>query len=449
MAPPSAEELLIRDYLSRLSVAARGQLSAAERRALLKSTLEFIEEQTSLSGRPHPMDVAKLLTRLGDPADLVRMERQRLAALRGEDFEESEQQGHGMVARVLRREGGRFAGTWHRAAQEGGAGLRLTLLDRGRAEDTAAGYAPGGDATASDATAGDASRAARAGTRPARWPQRPSLVPVSPDDETRHRDALDTTDSGPPVSGRTVSGRTVSGIVVPGIVVPDSEVSARYESAGDDLAAGDSGYAGPGSDGAGHAGPGHDASGHGQAADDDTPAYGMQTFADGAGAEPGGWLLNEIAGPAELLEPVDPAGRSQAARAFDRAARQVAGFIRSMPGRWRRHPVEVTALLLLGPVGFVFPPLWLIGALIALASKLWHPLDKWAGLATPVLLTVIAFVLGFIYGGTTHLGHDVHDGWAVAVTVSRFSALLSAGYLAWRARRGRRPAPLPPWKRAR
>jgi hypothetical protein len=118
-----------------------------------------------------------------------------------------------------------------------------------------------------------------------------------------------------------------------------------------------------------------------------------------------------------------------------------------MPALWRRHPIEVTALLLLGPAGFLFPPLWLFGALLAMASKLWHPLDKWAGLGTPILLTVVGFVLGFIHGGSVHIGHDVHEGWTLAVIVSRFSALLGAGYLAWQARRGRRPAPIPPWKR--
>jgi hypothetical protein len=392
MAPPPAEQLLIRDYLSRVAVAARGQLSAAERRALLKSTQEFIEEQTSLSGRPHPMDVDKLLTRLGEPAGLVRMERQRLAALRGEDFEEPEQQVRGVVARVLRREGGRTLGaSWHRTAQEGGAGMRLTLLDGGRAEDAQAGYALTDDAAGDAPDVTDSS----AGTGPARWPQRPSLVPVPRDEDAGGHSAPD--DANP--------GLVVSGTVVDGV---DNE-----------------------------------------AADDDTPAYGMAAYDGADDAETGGWLLNEIAGPVELLEPVDPLGRSGAARVFDRVARQVAGFIRGMPARWRRHPVEVTALLLLGPAGFLFPPLWLFGALLALASKRWHPLDKWAGLATPIVLTVVGFVVGFIYSGSPHLGHDVHEGWALAVIVSRFSALLSAGYLAWQARRGRRPAPLPPWKRSR
>jgi hypothetical protein len=391
MAPPPAEQLLIRDYLSRVAVAARGQLSAAERRALLKSTQEFIEQQTSLSGRPHPMDVAKLLTRLGEPAGLVRMERQRLAALRGEDFEEPDLQVRGVVARVLRRDGGRPPGaSWHRTAQEAGAGMRLTLLDGGRAEDARAGNSLSGDAAADDAPDGTASSV---GTGPARWPQRRSLVPLPRDEDAGSHSAPDDTDPGLAGSGTVADGA-------------------------DDDAAGD-----------------------------DTPAYGVAAYAEPGDAGTGGWLLNEIAGPVELLEPVDPGGRSEAARVFDRVARQVADFIRGMPGRWRRHPVEVTALLLLGPAGFLFPPLWLIGALVALASKRWHPLDKWAGLATPVALTVVGFVVGLIDSGSPHLGHDVHEGWALAVIVSRFSALLSAGYLAWQARRGRRPAPLPPWKR--
>ena len=380
MAPPPAEQLLIRDYLSRLSVAARGQLSAAEKRALLKSTQEFIEQQTSLSGRPHPMDVAKLLTRLGEPSGLVRMERQRLAALRGESLDESEQQGRGMVARVLRREAGRTLGaTWHRPAQDGGAGLRLTLLEGGLAADEADDD-PSADNAADLDTA--ESGAAPADARPLQWPQRPSLLPVRPGDEHTG----DYSDSAMP-------------------------------------------------------------GGFDERADDDTPPYGMAPSDEAD--EAGGWLLNELAGPAELLEPVDPGGRSQAARAFDRVARRVVAFLRDMPALWRRHPVEVTALLLLGPGGSLYPPLWLIGALLALASKRWHPLDKWAGLATPVLLTVVGFVLGVIHGSSVHIGHDVHEGWVFAVIASRYAALLGACYLAWQARRGRRPAPLPPWKRLR
>ena len=84
MGPPT--EQLIRDYLNRLSVAARGQLGPDDRRALVSRTRDFIERNAGLSGPPTALEVARLLSGLGDPARLVSQERQRLAGLRGEEL---------------------------------------------------------------------------------------------------------------------------------------------------------------------------------------------------------------------------------------------------------------------------------------------------------------------------------------------------------------------------
>ncbi len=78
MNPPT--EQLIRDYLNRVSVAARGRLSANDRRAFLARTREFIEQNTRAVGRIQTADVIKLLSELGDPSSLVNAERERLAA---------------------------------------------------------------------------------------------------------------------------------------------------------------------------------------------------------------------------------------------------------------------------------------------------------------------------------------------------------------------------------
>ena len=78
MNPPT--EQLIRDYLNRVSVAARGRLSANDRRAFLARTREFIDQNTRAVGRIQAADVLKLLSQLGDPQSLVNAERQRLAA---------------------------------------------------------------------------------------------------------------------------------------------------------------------------------------------------------------------------------------------------------------------------------------------------------------------------------------------------------------------------------
>ena len=72
MSPPT--EQLIRDYLNRLSVASRGRLGAEDRRALVNRTHDFIERNASRSGPATSMQVAALLSRLGDPSVLVDQE---------------------------------------------------------------------------------------------------------------------------------------------------------------------------------------------------------------------------------------------------------------------------------------------------------------------------------------------------------------------------------------
>ena len=78
MNPP--EEQLIRDYVNRVSVAARGRLSPEDRRAFVARTRELIEQNTRGAGQLGPMGVARFLNGLGDPAALVGRECDRLAA---------------------------------------------------------------------------------------------------------------------------------------------------------------------------------------------------------------------------------------------------------------------------------------------------------------------------------------------------------------------------------
>ncbi len=126
MSPPA--EQLIRDYLNRLSVAARGQLSPDDRRALTTRTRDFIERKTGLAGPPTAVEVAKLLSGLGDPAGLVSQEVRRLAVLRGEDVSEPVGQ-NGFLARVLRRDPAAPA-SWHWPSQPGSrTDLQLRLMD--------------------------------------------------------------------------------------------------------------------------------------------------------------------------------------------------------------------------------------------------------------------------------------------------------------------------------
>jgi hypothetical protein len=75
MSPPT--EQLIRDYLNRLSVAARDRLGPDDRRALVDRTRKLIERKADFAGRPTTLEVGKVLARLGDPVALLHSIRSR------------------------------------------------------------------------------------------------------------------------------------------------------------------------------------------------------------------------------------------------------------------------------------------------------------------------------------------------------------------------------------
>jgi hypothetical protein len=115
----------------------------------------------------------------------------------------------------------------------------------------------------------------------------------------------------------------------------------------------------------------------------------------------------------------------------------------------RRHPLEVAAILLIAAGVLVYPfPLWLFGVVIILVSRLWDVRDKVAVLAVPI---VVMFVGGALLAGLTAksgtlagFAHAVRiDGW----NLIRLGVLLSAIYLGWRVRQGRRPRRVPSWYR--
>jgi hypothetical protein len=110
-------------------------------------------------------------------------------------------------------------------------------------------------------------------------------------------------------------------------------------------------------------------------------------------------------------------------------------------------PLEASAVVLLGLGGAIYPPVWLVGVVLALVSRIWDYRDRWLGLAVPVLLTIIAVALGVTKGGAVSMGHAVHEGWVYGLVASRAAAVLGASYLAWRSVHGRRPPVVPPWNR--
>ncbi len=79
MRPPA--EQLIRDYLNRLSVAARTRLQSDDRRAFLARTREYIERQSGGRDTADPAMVLRALNDLGEPEAVVEREHARLATL--------------------------------------------------------------------------------------------------------------------------------------------------------------------------------------------------------------------------------------------------------------------------------------------------------------------------------------------------------------------------------
>jgi hypothetical protein len=374
MGPPT--EQLIRDYLNRLSVAARDRLGPDDRRALVDRTRKLIERKADFVGRPTTMEVGKVLARLGDPAILVEQERQRLAAVRGElaggvpepagtpQLDESADSwdsagpteastSRGFLARILRRE---RSGAWR-----GNAGWPTAVASEHRAFD---GGLP-----------------APAATSPA--PQWPSVAAA---------------ESGNPPSPQSDLPARNGTIVGAALTAPD----LGSEEAGDGPAA-------------------------------------TENSADVVNGTSKAGINGTAAYDAETGEEFDLVVHS--AR-LSGALRLLAGLASAA---WQQ-PLEATAIILLGLGGVIFPPVFLLGALVALGSRLWHYRDKWVGLVLPPLLTIIAVAAGIAIGGASH---GLHDGWVCLNIVSRVAALLGAGYLAWRTGPGRQPPPAPPWHKSR
>jgi hypothetical protein len=405
MSPPT--EQLIRDYLNRLSVAARGQLGPDDRRALVDRTREFIERKTGFAGRPTTLEVGRLLSGLGDPAGLVSQERQRLAMLRGEAMEPVSR---GLLARVLRGEPGKMrGGSWHWPVQPGSrADLQFTLIDGG---------APGGGRAAFGRAAADPEAASSVAAEAARQSV-PSPAPPG--------------DPGPHHAG-------AASRLWPALAAG----AADDGTIGRDTAERDSDEHGAGRGGTGQQGADRQApdqqSLEQPALDQPAPdrqAPGLQAPGPNTATTAPGARLTGLAAMTWRLATDEPEPR-RPSRTWQ--------LLASAGGWSRRHKLEAVAIALLGLGGVIFPPVWLVGAAVALASRLWDYRDKWLALALPVVLTVIGTAVGVAVGSRASFGHGMHEAWVFAVAFCRATAVLSACYLGWRAARGRRPPAAPPW----
>jgi hypothetical protein len=391
----SPTEQLIRDYLNRLSGAARGQLGADDRRALVDRTRELIERKAELDSRPTVLEVGRVLSGLGDPARLVSQERERLATLRGEP---PEPVSRGHLVRVLRGETGKVRGaSWHWPVQPGSrTGSRFWLFDGG-------GPVAGREATAG-AAAGREAGGPAAAEAPGQLVPRPAPLPD-------------------PAPARPVWPTLTAGTAEAEAIEPDT---AKRETVEHQAVDGQIVDGGDGERGAG------ESDADAQALDDqalDHQALGRD--APAAAPEP---------------RPVGLAGMNwQLVTLAPRRPSRSGQLLASAAGWSRDHKLETVAITLLGLGGAIFPLIWLLGAAVALASRLWDHRDKWVGLGLPVLVTVVGTAVGISVGGQVSFGRSIHEGWVFAVDVSRATAVLSACYLGWRASRGPRRSAVPPW----
>ncbi|HET7012441.1 MAG TPA: hypothetical protein VFI65_00920 [Streptosporangiaceae bacterium] len=111
-----------------------------------------------------------------------------------------------------------------------------------------------------------------------------------------------------------------------------------------------------------------------------------------------------------------------------------------------QNKVEILAIVLLGIGGAIYPPIWFIGALVALPSKKWDIKDKFLGVTFPVVVVVVGTVLVLVLGGQhSSIGQYAFEAWLGAERLSRIAAVGGALYLVWGLWRGRREPKQPPW----
>ena len=120
----------------------------------------------------------------------------------------------------------------------------------------------------------------------------------------------------------------------------------------------------------------------------------------------------------------------------------------------RQHRLEVVCVVLMALGGLILPfpfwpvgvLLWLIGALLAVTSKLWSLPDKWIGLVGPLALVIIGTAVAVSLGGARSTPSSYgNETLTDAMYLFKIGTVLGAGYLAWRIQRGRRPNSIPPW----
>ena len=377
MNPPT--EQLIRDYLNRLSVAARGRLGISQRQSLLDRTRARIEAECGGINGAGAVEVRKALADLGDPIVLVELE--------------ASQVGSGTSTADTRYEPS-VAGNGHKEMAAGQA----------HANETAKGSEIGEELLVTGGPNG--SKPGRGGGS-----IRSLLAGLASGQRRRRRDG----EASKPDTQSTSRGNSGSGQRPPGLVPAPRRPTASEQIGQADLLAAPQ-QPGPSPSRDPDPGQGRRASAR--------PRAGQGKRASASGAEQ----------------------QSRLAGSTSASAQVPARLIRGIGAAARDHTLEFLAIVLLGVGGAAYPPIWLVGAGLALPSKKWDIRDKFVGVTLPVVLLIIGTVLVLVLGGEhASLTAYAYEAWLGAERLSRVLAAAGATYLAWRLRRGRREPKQPPW----
>jgi hypothetical protein len=391
MNPPG--EQLVRDYLNRLALAARGRLGHRDRQGLLERTRAHIEVECGGLRDASAEQVRRALAAMGEPIALVEQERARIAA-------DKPSADAGLGGLFTGRKSSLVRQLW--PAREAAA-----TADAGR---HANGRVAVGDAQAAFGLQVPGQRPAMDGT---------SAEPVAPaggaepDGSTGRRRMWPRS----PLPRRPPAKRTGPGTKRPALqpgrsAKPGPGQGASSGSEADPARAGENGDR-----------PDEPASGIEL---DFSPADHVEEF------EPG--MLARLAGLLGVL------GRAVVAWLGRLGTELVAVMVRDR--------LEAIAVALLGLGGAIYPPIWLVGVVIAVWSRKWDHRDKWLGLALPVFVVLFAAMLVVVLGGQRQtIGQYTTEFWLAAGRLSRVVAVLSAGYLLSRAVKyqGTRVKRQPPW----
>jgi hypothetical protein len=386
MNPPA--EQLIRDYLNRVSVAARGRLGFSERQSLLDRTRARIEAECSGANGASAVKVRKALADLGDPIVLVELEAN---------------QAGGKTSPADTRYDLAVAGNGYRGMAAGQAPADEEVKGSEIGEDL---LVSGGPSGSKPGRGGSSIRSVLAGLTGAHRRRRRAAA------------AGEQTGHGP---SRTASG------------------AARGAGSG------------RGASGAGRTAPAtrlRRVASSGQSANAGPPTRPTLVPAPRrpAGAENAGSPVRAVGSEQRGLSSAAGQQASRFAGPTAADAGLAGRFISAAVTAARDHIVEALAIVLLGVGGAVYPPIWLIGVALAIPSKVWDKRDKTTALALPVLLSFIGAVLTLVFGGQhATIQAYAFEAWLGAERISRVLALAGAVYLAWRLHRGRRHPKLPAW----